>query len=87
MKKYIILNNVSEKCIALTAIQFSQCDISIHTWFLIFLGTGSEVLTVVKIHNVVWFGHCIVWYMVMNALEEHSVVYPHRLYEDRDSMI
>jgi len=25
--------------------------------------------------------------MVMNILEEHSVVYPNRLYEDRDSMV
>jgi len=32
---------------------------------LIFSGTGSEVLTVMRIHNAVWLGHCMVWYMVM----------------------
>jgi len=52
---YVILNTVCEKRIALSEIQFSQRDDSIHTCFLKFLSTGFEVLTVVKIHNVVWF--------------------------------
>jgi len=46
---------VCEKRIALSEIQFSQCDDSIHIYFIKFLGTGFEVLTVVKIHNVVWY--------------------------------
>ena len=35
-------------------IQFSQCDISINVSVLNNFGTGFEVLTVVRNHNVVW---------------------------------
>jgi hypothetical protein len=31
--------------------------------FLIIFGMGFEVLTVVRIHNVVLLGHYIVWYV------------------------
>jgi hypothetical protein len=38
-----------------------------------FFGTEFEVLTVVRFDNAVWvLGHRVVWYMVMNVLEEYS---------------
>jgi hypothetical protein len=44
-----------QKHTALPVIQFSEWDISIHASLVlcIFFGTGLEVLTVVRIHNVV----------------------------------
>jgi len=41
--------------------------------FLIFLGAGFEMLTVVRIYNVVWVRLQYSWYVVMFVLEEHSV--------------
>jgi hypothetical protein len=40
--------------------------------FFIFFGTGFEVLTLVRIYNVVRVRYRVVWYIVMNVLEEHS---------------
>ena len=55
-KKYIILNTVCKNIPYYPSIiQFSQSDIpSVLQLFLIFFGTGFEVSTVVRIHNVVW---------------------------------
>jgi len=40
--------------------------------FLIFFGTGFEVLKVVRIHMHFGLGHHRVWYMVMKVLVEDS---------------
>jgi hypothetical protein len=53
--------------------------------FLIIFGTGFEVLKVVRIHNRSGLEHRIVWYMVMNVLEDHSGSL-HRPSEDGRSM-
>jgi hypothetical protein len=40
--------------------------------FLIFFGTGFEVLKVVRIHNRSILGNRIVWYMDINVSEVYS---------------
>jgi hypothetical protein len=40
--------------------------------FFIFFGTGFEVLKVARIHTRFGLGLHVVWYMVMDNLEEHS---------------
>ena len=42
-------------------IQFSQCDFRLTFQFLIILGRGYELFTVVRICNVVELGHHMVW--------------------------
>jgi len=68
--KYGVCKNLSVYFV----IQFPSVAFpSTHQLFLIFVGTGFEVLTVVKIHNAVSVRTpCIVWYMGINVLEEHS---------------
>jgi hypothetical protein len=41
--------------------------------FFILFGTGFEVLKVVRGHTRSGLGRRIIWYMVVNVLEEHSV--------------
>jgi hypothetical protein len=41
--------------------------------FSVFFVSGYEVLTVVTIRNVSGLGHRVVWYTVLNVLEEQSV--------------
>jgi hypothetical protein len=55
--KYVICAVSIKKTYCSSIIQFFQCDISMNEMlqlFLIFFGTGSEVLTVVKISNMIW---------------------------------
>jgi hypothetical protein len=39
--------------------------------FLIFFGTGYEVLKMERIHERSGLGHRAVWYIVMSVFEEH----------------
>ena len=58
----MILNKVS---IYTAVLQFSFPNVTYPSMFqfLIIFGTGFEVLTVVRNHNVVELGHRIVWYI------------------------
>jgi hypothetical protein len=70
----VVLNAVSlKKCFTSSNSVFPSVTFpsTLHL-FRIFLGTGFVVLKVVRIHTRSGLGCCIVSYMVMNVLEEHS---------------
>jgi len=55
MEKYVVLNNTTIKLTTILEFSFpSVILLSAFQLFLIFLGTGFEMFTVVRIHNVVW---------------------------------
>ena len=74
VEKYVILNIFSvKKHTALLSSNFPNVTFpSMLQMFLIFFGTGFEVLKVVRIHNRSVLGNCIVCYMVINVFGEYS---------------
>jgi hypothetical protein len=69
-----------------SGVHFSQCDISVSALIVLnILGTGFAVLTVVRIHNVVWV---MTLYSLVHGYECFGGAfwaYLHRPLEDGDS--
>lgn len=72
-KVYNIKYCVCEKHTALLQFCFPNMTFpSMLQLFLIFFGTGFEVLKVVRIHKRSVLGNRILWYMVISVFEEYS---------------
>jgi len=55
VEKYVVLNNMTVKLNTILEFSFPSVTFpSTFQLFLTFLGTGFEMFTVVRIHNVVW---------------------------------